>query len=65
MENQNLMASIKKMLAVKRRLLAVVFCVGRRELVMAMTAMMGRGVKMVCVYNPGILWRPRLQVSLE
>ena len=57
-ETQTFETSIVKMLPAMRRLLAVVFCVGRRELVIAIMVMMGTGVKMVCVYCPGILLRP-------
>ena len=64
-ENQSLKASIETIEAAKRRLLAVVFCAGRKEPVMAIMTRMGRGVKMVCVYSPDILCMPRLQVSLE
>ena len=46
-ENQNLTASIETMLAARRRLLAVVFWAGRRELVMATRTRMGRGVKIM------------------
>ena len=60
LETQTFETSIAKMLLAMRRLLAVVFCVGRRELVIAIMVMMGTGVKIVCVYCPGILLKPNV-----
>ena len=53
-ENQSLKASIETIEAAKRRLLAVVFCAGRKELVMAIMRRMGRGVKMVTIDDNGV-----------